>query len=190
MNNSMDKEVIWRVATTLRIYLDEHASISKDRPYAYNELGMLVNNIDEFIQFLNTYEQTFMDWMTRSVNEDSYYHYSTEHYGIRAGRKNPECYKNVLKLLRIVTSERMIFDYIYDEYLIMEDAKRVSYEMQTRDSRTCHKCETRFETYQGMHRHESRCKGDESLTFIQKLQHPAYRGDYHPKETFATTSTW
>jgi hypothetical protein len=190
MNNNMDKEVVWRVANMLGVYLDEHASISKAHPYNYDELRGLVSNINEFVEFLNGYEQNFLDWATKSINEDNYYRYNTDHYGIRVGKSNPECYPNVSKLLSMMVSNKEVFNYIYDEYLIMEEAKNSNNARYDRESRTCAQCETRFDTYQGMHRHQSRCKGDAKLTFVEKMKHEAYRGDYHAKDIPTTTSVW
>jgi hypothetical protein len=186
----MDKEVVWRVSLTLKSCLDDHASVTRNHPYNYDELRDIVKNINEFVEFLNIHEQTFIDWATKSINEDSYYRYSSDHYGIRLGKSNPECYPHVSKLLTMMTSDKMIFDYIYDEYLNIEEAKKASYVMSDRDSRTCSRCETRFDTYQGMHRHQSRCKGDANLSFVDKMKHEAYRGDYHTKEIPTTTSVW
>jgi hypothetical protein len=186
----MDRQTVWRTMITLHNLVTNHARITNETPFNYEQLKQTVYTIGSYTSFLNSYEQQFLEWATRSVNEEYYGGYSTPLYGLVNGHAHPECYANVRKRFDTFIGDREVFNYIYDEYILIQNAKNVDNVIRDRECRTCDLCETRFETYQGMHRHRGSCTGKRNATFAEKLASPLFRGDYHPKPVLQTTSQW
>jgi hypothetical protein len=137
------------------------------------------------MEMLRGDEQTFLEWTTKSYHErDGYYSVTNDKYGIYFGMSSPQCYKNANIMIDILADSEMVFNYMYEEYLAIQNAKDSARVIEEREGRTCSKCDTRFDTWQGMRRHRSRCNG-------------VYRGEYHGRTkaeqdgwSGEKTSTW
>jgi hypothetical protein len=164
--SNIDRMMVWRVLLSMNSYLYTYHRTVKDSPYYFETLRGCVTSLTTLAELLNDSEQNFVEWMTKSTNTSGWY--DVKCYGIVWGRTHPECYANVYRNLAPILSNIEAFDYILDEYAVMKTAEVSALNIEERESRTCEKCDTRFETQDGMHRHRPRCKG-------------IYRGDYHPK---------
>jgi len=160
----INRDVLWRVFSTLDGLLYSYIAHLERNAFNYRELDDDRLKISTTIQLLNGPEQTFMDWATKTMSKDGYYEY--EHYGIASGCGVPQCYANVYSLLHLAAVNETVFDYWLSEYTAMEATKISMARIQDREYRTCDKCGTRFDSIDGMHRHRPRCNGQ-------------YRGDYH-----------
>jgi hypothetical protein len=143
--------------------------------------------MEAVVDMLEPDEVSFLEWATVAVSS---YYGDVSARSIITGHEYSECYPRVTKILTEMFSSPTSFDYIYDEYHALLKALNSQDALEELQYRTCPKCETRFETVDGMHRHKSRCKGDEALTFVQKLNHPAFRGEYKSRATQIAEEGW
>jgi len=177
--SDMNRETIWRAVNSLCEALTDYESTLKNYPHNYTELRDRVMAVFTMPRLLNDNEQKFMNWATeRRLASGGYYNHNIETYGVVDGGTHPECYKSAIIALDLMSDDKELFDYIYDEYMIMQEAKKSQAIIDERNFRTCDKCGTRFDTYNGMARHHPRCKGVD-------------RGEYHSKSVSGlTTSQW
>jgi hypothetical protein len=181
MINGIDRDMTRRVFLSLYAHLYSHLRTIKSYPYNYVEMNNLLVSIRTLVDVLNGHEQAFLEWATKSANDD--YWYGDAQSGLSRGKAIPQCYSNVYNNMDKYINNPEVFNYLLDEYLIMERAKVSAQNIEERESRTCDKCQTRFDTQDGMHRHQSRCNG-------------LYRGDYHAKPKMdkgwngGKTSSW
>jgi hypothetical protein len=187
---------VWRIFGVLDAWLENYLRTKESTPHNYDQLGSDVVRISALVGTLDNDETKFLEWATKSNNEDGYYYYRTPEnkQGLYAGKEHPECYPSVYTNLIRLTKDECVFDYTLNEYLLMEQAKISKLRLDELIERTCDMCETRFDTTDGMHRHKSRCKGDAKKTFAEKLKSPEYRGNYHGKGVGdwngGTTTEW
>jgi hypothetical protein len=177
MTVRMNRDVLWRAICQLNSLLAGFQYTTERNKYDYHRLDEYHNKICGIGEMLDTDEQTFLEWTTKSYHEsDGSYCVSSDKYGISLGREHPECYKNAHVMIDILSDNETTFNYIYAEYVAIQNAKDSVRVMEEREGRTCPDCETRFDTWQGMQRHRSRCNG-------------VYRGEYHGR-TKADKDGW
>jgi hypothetical protein len=175
----MDKTMVWRVFRELHGSLKNYRRTRLNDGFNYGLLHDIVKSVSNYNAILNGDESVFLEWCTKSYNNENAYSQNSTDYGLRVGMERPECYSNCEKALDRFMDDREIFDYFYNEYIAIQMAKNSQEIIDERNDRTCDKCETRFDTTAGMHRHKPKCKG-------------LYRGEYHSKPFVKcqTTSVW
>jgi len=184
---SLNTEILRRICSALMEYVDDYITQERNHPNELVERHNVKINIGAMIEFCTPSEKMFIGWLT-SGKDASYYS-----SGLYSNHSNAESYPTALYNLRTAFSESNpdTFFYIVEEYKNMQKAQIFQEnDIRDREYRTCEICETRFETVEGMHRHQSKCKGTKELTFKEKLLHPAYRGDYKPKQSKAHEAGW
>lgn len=164
----MDQNRVYRVFRALYGELEHENQIKTNNPSDYIGLRDSMVKIKTLVEYLDGDEQVFLEWMTRTYQDDGYYRFDIKQYGLYHGKERPICYDNCHKMLKPIITEKIVFDYIYSEYDGMCNAEAIWATIRLTEARTCKKCDTRFDTVEGCHRHMPKCKG-------------IYRGDYHGK---------
>jgi hypothetical protein len=180
----------------IEMWLDNYLRTVENAPHDYVHMREDVVRIGALVNSLDESESHFLEWATKSNHEDGGYYYrtSSNKFGLEHGRELPECYPSTHQNIRRITENKDVFDYMMNEYLTIGKAKQSQERIDDRNGRTCDLCETRFDTYNGLARHRAKCKGSKEMSFLDKLNSPNYRYEYHGKIvgewSGGTTTTW
>lgn len=184
----MNREIVFRVLTSTLYFLKQYEFNRVERPDNLSDLANYKHAVETLIHLLDAEEREFIEWATATRNNNNYY--DNKGYGLYHGYGISYNYPRYIANLTATITSSTVFDYIYDEYLMIMKAEKSMANVESLSYRTCDKCETRFETIDGMHRHRSRCKGDKTLPFKEKLSLPLYRGNYVGRQSKDIANGW